>query len=264
MSINGSTLKNVQTFPYLGSVLSTKADIEAETLHRLKAASCAFGRLRERVFAERSLRKDTKLLVYKAVVLPSLLYGSETWTTYRRHLNVLEKYHQRCLRRILGVTWQDRRTNCSVLDEAQCTSIEAMIIVNQLRWTGHVVRLMDSHLPKQILFGELGSGTRAQGGQRKRFKDNLKANFKVCHIGLTTWEDLARDRPRWRHAVRESVALFEEERRQKAEEKRQRHKEREVAPALSQQAPYICPACGKACHSRMGLFSHQRVHKTRS
>ena len=264
MSISGSTLKNVQTFPYLGSVLSTKADIEAETLHRLKAASCAFGRLRERVFAERSLRKDTKLLVYKAVVLPSLLYGSETWTTFRRHLNVLEKYHQRCLRRILGVTWQDRRTNSSVLDEAQCTSIEAMIIENQLRWTGHVVRLMDSRLPKQILFGELGSGTRAQGGQRKRFKDNLKANFKVCHIGLTTWEDLARDRPRWRHAVRESVALFEKERRQKAEEKRQRRKEREVAPALSQQAPYICPACGKACHSRIGLFSHQRVHKTRS
>ena len=106
--------------------------------------------------------------------------------------------------------------------------------------------------------------TRAQGGQRKRFKDNLKANFKVCHIGLTTWEDLARDRPRWRHAVQESVALFEKERRQKAEEKRQRHKEHEVAPALSQHAPYICPACGKACHSRIGLFSHQRVHKTRS
>ena len=62
MSINGSTLKNVQTFPYLGSVLSTKADIEAETLHRLKAASCAFGRLRERVFAERSLRKDVKMI----------------------------------------------------------------------------------------------------------------------------------------------------------------------------------------------------------
>ena len=139
-----------------------------------------------------------------------------------------------------------------------------MIIENQLRWTGHVVRLMDSRLPEQILFGELGSGTRAQGGQRKRFKDNLKANFKVCHIGLTTWEDLACYRPRWRHAVWESVALFEKERRQKAEEKRQCRKEREVAPVLSQQASYICPACGKACHSRVGLFSHQRVHKTRS
>ena len=202
--------------------------------------------------------------MYNAVVLPSLLYGSETWTTYRRHLNVLEKYHQRCLRRILGVTWQDRRTNSSVLEETKCTSKEAMIIENQLCWTGHVVRWMDSRLPKQILFGELGSGTRAQGGHRKSFKDNLKANFKVCHIGLTTWEDLACDRPRWSHAVRENVALFEKERHQKAEGKRQRRKEREVAHALSQQASYICPSCGKACHSRIGLFSHQRVHKTRS
>jgi len=173
-------------------------------------------------------------------------------------------YHQRCLRRILGVTWQDRQTNSNILDEAQCTSIEAMVIKNQLRWTGHVVRLNDSRLPKQIFFGELGSGTRAQGGQRKRFKDNLKANFKVCHIDLTTWEDLARDRSSWRHAVREGVALFEKERRQKAEEKHQLRKKRDAAPALPQQADYICPACGKACRSRIGLFSHQRVHKTRS
>ena len=83
MSISRSTLKNVQTFPYLSSVLSTKADIEAEILHRLKAASCAFGRLCERVFQEKGLKKETKLLVYKAVVLPSLFYSSESWTTYR-------------------------------------------------------------------------------------------------------------------------------------------------------------------------------------
>ena len=106
-----------------------------------------------------------------------------------------------------------------------------------------------SRLPKQILFGDLGSGTRAQGGQRKRFKDNLKANIKASHIDLTAWEDLARDRPRWRSAVREGVTLFEKEHRRKAEEKRQRRKERDAAPALPQLASYTCPFCGKVCVS---------------
>jgi len=58
------------------------------------------------------------------------------------------------------------------------------------------------------------------------------------------------------------VALFEEERRKKAEEKRQLRKKRDAAPALPQQADYICPACGKACHFRIGLLSLQRMHKT--
>ncbi|XP_060767191.1 complement C3-like [Neoarius graeffei] len=242
LSISGSMLKNVQSFSYLGSVLSTKADIDAEITHHLRAASYAFGRLRERVFEERELKKDTKCLVYKAVVLPSRLYSSESWTTYRRHLNCLEKYHQRCLRRILGVTWQDRRTNNSILDEAHCTSIEALIMKNQLHWTGHVVRLDDSHLPKQIFYGELRSGTRSQG--------------------LPAWEDLARNRDGWRASVTEGVALFEQERRRKVEAKHQRRKEHdERAPCRPQSALNTCSTCGKMCASRIGLVSHQRVHK---
>lgn len=35
-------------------------------------------RLRKRVFENHNLQAKTKLLVYKAVVLPTLLYGSET------------------------------------------------------------------------------------------------------------------------------------------------------------------------------------------
>ncbi|XP_076053663.1 uncharacterized protein LOC143032667 [Oratosquilla oratoria] len=75
------------------------------------------------------------MAVYNAVVIPTLLYASETWTTYRRHLDTLEKFHQRCLRSILNISWEDRRTNVSVLKAAKATSIEAHIIKSQLRWT---------------------------------------------------------------------------------------------------------------------------------
>ena len=70
------------------------------------------------------LALSTKLKVYRAVVLSSLLFGCETWTVYKRHLKQLEKFHMRSL--------QDRITNLEVLDRAEITSIEALILKAQL------------------------------------------------------------------------------------------------------------------------------------
>ena len=80
---------------------------------------------------------------------PTLEEG--TWVTYQRHIKSLEQYHQRCLRRILGVKWQDKRTNNSILLEAETLSIESIIAGHRLRWPGHVVRMSDHRLPKLSL-----------------------------------------------------------------------------------------------------------------
>ena len=118
------------------------------------------------------------MLVYKAIVLPTLLYACETWTSYKRHLQLLERFHQWCLPKKLHTTWEDMQTITSVLEEAKITSVEAMILQHQLRWTGHVVWMPDYHLPKQLLYSKLKNGKRNAGGQQKRVKDCLKANLK--------------------------------------------------------------------------------------
>lgn len=80
--------------------------------------------------------------MYKALVIPTLLYASETWTTYR-HLKFFEIFHQRCLRSILNICWEDRRNNISVLVKAKITSIEAIVIKKKstsMEWTSDVNR----------------------------------------------------------------------------------------------------------------------------
>ena len=45
------------------------------------------------------------------VVVPTLLYGAETWVLYQKQIRLLEWFHQRCMRSILGIKWQDHMSN---------------------------------------------------------------------------------------------------------------------------------------------------------
>ena len=64
----------------------------------------------------------------------------------------------------------------------------------QLRWTGHVIRMSDARLPKKVFYGELQEGKRSQGGQKKRYKDTLKASLKDFEIPMGSWEQTAQER----------------------------------------------------------------------
>eukprot|EP00061_Rhincodon_typus_P015062 g42530.t1 len=70
---NGSA---TDPFPvrFLEFVLSAKAVIDEEIQHRLQCTSAAFGCLRKRVLEDNNIRSDTKVMVYRAVVVPPLSY----------------------------------------------------------------------------------------------------------------------------------------------------------------------------------------------
>jgi len=56
---------------------------------------------------------------------------------------------------ILLVKWQDRVPYTSLLERCNIESIEAIIIRSQLRRCGHVTRMPDDHIPKQLFYGQL-------------------------------------------------------------------------------------------------------------
>ena len=223
--------------------------------NRLAKAGASFGRLWTRVWRERGIKLPTKLAVYRAVVMTSLLYGCETWALYRKQLKTLDQFHLRCLRKIMGISWEDRVPNTEVLHRANMPGVEALIIKAQLRWVGHVVRMDDTRLPKMI-FSELASGTRNTGHPLKRFKDCLKASLGACGLSTPNWETLAVDRCAWRLGVHRGVQAFEKKRLQDLDCKRQTRKERKPDPTVA----VACPQCGRIYASSFGLRSHRRIH----
>ena len=242
--IANENLEYVENFNYLGSIVNTKANIDDEIKNRANSASAAFWKLRKRVFDNHDLSVKTKAAVYRAIVIPTLTYGCETWTPYRRHLKSLNQIQQRHLRQFMHVKWYHKVSNTTILERANCKSIETLVTQSQLRWAGHIQRMPENRIPKCVLYGELAQGQRKQGGQLKRYKDVLSETFKSAHINHN-WEELASDRNGWRRVVNSFDTSNIPNRRRNA---------------AHQRGNFECPDCGRIITSRIGLFSHRKTH----
>ncbi|CAH2096605.1 unnamed protein product [Euphydryas editha] len=133
IKLGGEKLKQVHKFRYLESTISSKCDLDSGINSRIGAAAASFGKLDAKVFSSHDLKLETKISVYMAVVLPNILYSSETWTVYRRHIRALDRFHLKCLRKILNIRWSDRIRNTEVLRRANVDGIEAFLIRRQLK-----------------------------------------------------------------------------------------------------------------------------------
>nr|VZH91133.1 unnamed protein product [Spirometra erinaceieuropaei] len=263
INVNGTQLQVVGNFPYLGSTLSCNTKIDDEVARRISKASQAFGRLQSTVWNRHGLQLSTKLKMYKAVILPTLLYGAETWTVYTKQARRLNHFHLSCLRRILRLSWQNRIPDTDVLERTGILNIYTMLRQMQLRRSGHLVRMDDERLPKRLIYGDVATGSRCQGGQIRRYKNTLKSSLKRLQINPTKWEELALDRPTWRRTVKTSAAIHEANRIAAAKVKREARKSqlRSLRNADSQPLP-TCPRCQRTFGARIGLIGHLRVNCT--
>ena len=164
----------------------------------------------QRVWQTYSLRLSTKIHVYR-VVVPTLLYGAETWVLYRKQIRLLERFHQRCLRFILGIKWQDHVSNEELLRRASLSSRESILLQVQLRWAGHVTRMEDVRMPKAVFFSELQEGKRNRGALRKRYKDQLKRQLAQAGVSHQSWQQKASDRDSWHLSVTKASRKFDAE-----------------------------------------------------
>ena len=197
ITVKGQRLQVVDKFTYLGSTLSGVVHIDDEVNARIAKASAAFGGLRGSIRDRSGIRLDTKLEVYRSVVLPTLFYACKTWTVYQRHAKRLNHFYTSCLRKLLKIKWQDRIQDKEVLKRAGMQSVHTLLELAHLKWIGHVTRMPDERLPRKILYGEQQVRKRSHGGQKKRYKDTLKASIKDFNIPAESWEQIAQDQTKW-------------------------------------------------------------------
>ena len=131
---------------------------------------------------------------------------------------------------------------------------------NQLRWAGHVVRMEDERIPKQLFYGELMTGKRPQHKPKKRFKDCIKNNLKAFKIPVENWETLAKSRTEWRQLLKRGAEFSEKERIDRAELKRSLRKgNMSVLP--DDVKSWKCEICARILLSKASYVNHKKSHE---
>ena len=188
-TVKGQRLQVVDKFTYLGSTLSRVVHIDYEVNTRIAKASAAFCRLRGSIWDRNQTRhKAERIQIGGAANTITSMRNLDSLPTACQRLN---QFHTSCLRKLLKIKGQDRIPDTEVLERAGTQSVHILLRLAQLRWRGHVTRIPDERLPKKILYGEVEK--RSHGGQKKRYKDTLKAFLKDFNITTESWQQITQD-----------------------------------------------------------------------
>jgi hypothetical protein len=155
--------------------------------------------------------QNTKVRVYRTVVLPFVLYGCETWSLTLREGQRLRVFENRVLRRLFGPTRDEatgewRRLHNEELNDLYLSpNIIRVIKSRRMRLAGHVPRMGEKRGAYRILVGDLREGDHLRDpGVDGRIV--LKWIFKKWDWGMD-WIELAQDRDSWRALVNAVVNI---------------------------------------------------------
>ena len=203
--MNGEELEEVDSFKYLGATLTKDGRSTTEIKARLAMATAAMAKL-IKFWRSNSLSFQTKLRLFKSLVMSILLYGCESWTMTAETTWMIETFETKSFRRLLGISWEERKTNVFVRNKVKEQAgpqepLLARVKRRKLAWFGHVTR--HNTLPKTVLQGTLEGG-RSRGRQRKCWMDNIK---EWTRLDSPTLIRKAEDRADWRRLAASSSLM---------------------------------------------------------
>ena len=96
------------------------------------------------------------------MVFPVVMYGCESWTIKKNERPRIDAFELWCLRRLLRVPWNSRRSSQSVLKEISPEYLlEGLMLKLKLQYFGHLMQRTDSFEKTLIL--EKIEGRRRRG-----------------------------------------------------------------------------------------------------
>jgi hypothetical protein len=101
IKVDNKSFERVEEFKYLGATLTNQNSIQEEIKSRLKSGNVCYHSV-QNILSSKLLSKNTKIRVYRNIILPVVLYGCETWSLTLKEKQRLRVFENRVLRRVFG------------------------------------------------------------------------------------------------------------------------------------------------------------------
>ena len=196
ITVNDQPIDNVKQFKYLGSIITDDGDVEIDVRSRIGQATSVFKRM-DKVWKSSKISLKIKIQLCYSIVLSTAIYACETWKTSSKINQKLNTFHQRCLRKIMKITYLDRVTNEEVLARSGCRKLTEIITERRMKMAGHILRRPDTRHSKYVLSWNI-EGKRKKGRPKRTWRKTFQEDLERVNISINDAENTARDRQRWR------------------------------------------------------------------
>jgi len=187
--LNGGRITSAKRFKYLGKIMTYNLRDDDAIDARIAAASKAMGALKH-FFNKKQVSLYSKYLIFLAIPINLLLWGCESWAVRVDHVNKIERFIQRQMRKLLNINMlqvKDEHITREQIRERfhNMSSAQALIDGRKMQLLGKVIRSEVTSIARILLIAFIPN-TRHIGRPLKCCREAL--HDSLCRLMLDVQE----------------------------------------------------------------------------
>ena len=196
----------VQKARYLGHTITSDLLDNAHLRERMTKASQAYGAMRKKLMGNKKVWRKVKAAVVTNMLLPTMLDGVEHCTVQRGMMDELTTTYHKWVRTALGLNLRKMRKKRMSMEKAlakmNLQPLHYYVDLRVLAHAGHVQRMPESRLTRQVSESTVLAGKRRKGRPERSHKNQLADGLKRKGIDNSEWKLLAADKKAWATTIR--------------------------------------------------------------